>query len=348
MKASEFVDVMMGEVPDSPPLFFFDFSMGIKAAGYRTEELFIPHYDGVRIARSLLATRKELGHDSSIGCPFVLDQRTIGGEVRYNGCAPPMVTKCAFADADKLYRTDVNEMTSICPEQRRSFEYIREKDPEFCIGVSSPSPMSLGCQLRGYEAFVMESITEPDYIDDLTRFSKEYIDIVQRNINDEGLAHYSMITSAFDIPEVFGPDYYRERIVPTYKDSVELARSYGLPTLIHPHGCLTDEDGSDNLDRIIGTGVDSIYFGENNDVHRLAEHCRGKVSLIGGVDSFTTIFLGDEERIRKDVGSFVDAFKDMPYIMSCSCSVESFLPMEKMRIMVDCTRSCRLSDRIGE
>ena len=240
------------------------------------------------------------------------------------------MTKCAFADADKLYRTDVNEMTSICPEQRRSFGYIREKDPEFCIGVSSPSPMSLGCQLRGYEAFVMESITEPDYI------------------NDEDLANYSMITSAFDIPEVFGPDYYREKIVPTYKDSVELARSYGLSTLIHPHGCLTDEDGSDNLDRIVGTGVDSIYFGENNDVYRLADHCRGKVSLIGGVDSFTTIFLGDEERIRKDVGSFVDAFKDMPYIMSCSCSVESFLPTEKMRIMVDCTRSCRLRDRIGE
>lgn len=342
MKASEFIDVLMGQVPDSPPLFFFDFSLGIKAAGYRTEELFIPHYDGVKIAKSLLAARNELGHDSAIGCPFVFDQRTIGGEMRYEGCAPPMVTRNAFVEADRLYETDVNEMASICPEQKRSFEYIREKDPEFCIGVSSPSPMSLGCQLRGYEAFVMESMTEPDYIADLTRFSREYIDIVQRNINDDDLAHYSMITSAFDIPEVFGSDYYRKMIIPTYKDSVDLARSYGLPSLIHPHGCLTDKEGTENLNDIIDTGVDSIYFGENNDVQKLAEQCKDRVSLVGGVDSFTTIFLGNEERIRDDVNSFADAFKGMPYIMSCSCSVESFLPMDKMKVMVDCTRKCGL------
>ncbi len=61
-----------------------------------------------------------------------------------------------------------------------------------------------------------------------------------------------------------------------------------------------------------------------------------------GVDSFTTIFLGNEERIRDDVNSFADAFKGMPCIMSCSCSVESFLPMDKMKVMVDCTRKCGL------
>ena len=62
-----------------------------------------------------------------------------------------------------------------------------------------------------------------------------------------------------------------------------------------------------------------------------------------GVNSFTTIFLGNEERIRDDVNSFADAFKGMPYIMSCSCSVESFLPMNKMKVMVDCTRKCKLN-----
>ncbi len=61
-----------------------------------------------------------------------------------------------------------------------------------------------------------------------------------------------------------------------------------------------------------------------------------------GVNSFTMIFLGNEERIRDDVNSFADAFKGMPYIMSCSCSVESFLPMDKMKVMVDCTRKCGL------
>lgn len=62
-----------------------------------------------------------------------------------------------------------------------------------------------------------------------------------------------------------------------------------------------------------------------------------------GVDSFTTIFLGNEERIRGDVKSFMDAFKGMPYIISCSCSVESFLPMDKMKVMVDSTRKCKLN-----
>ena len=70
---------------------------------------------------------------------------------------------------------------------------------------------------------------------------------------------------------------------------------------------------------------------------------KDRVSLVGGVDSFTTMFLGNEERVRDDVKSFVDVFKGMPYIISCSCSVESFLPMNKMKVMVDCTRKCKLN-----
>ena len=342
MSASNYLDVLKGTVPERPPIFFFDFTMGVGVAGYETSDLFIPHYDGEKIGRCVLASRKMLGHDSAIGCPFVFDQRTLGGEVRYKGKSPPMTTRCAFKNADHLYECDINTMASICPEQKKSFEYVRRNDPDFCVGVSIPSPMSLGCQLRGYENFVMESMTEQEYIHDLTDICREYSKMVSGNIIESNLAHYLMITSAFDIPEVFGPEFYKNSVIPTYREEVGYAEKGGIPCVIHPHGCLTDTEGKKNLSKIIDTGIDSIYFGENNDMHTLAEQCNGKVSLIGGVDSFTTIFLGDEERIDKDVKTCVEPFKGTPFIMSCSCSVESFLPIEKMKMMVNSTRRCRL------
>ena len=82
----------------------------------------------------------------------------------------------------------------------------------------------------------------------------------------------------------------------------------------------------------------SLYCGENNDMKKLRELCDSRVSIIGGIDSFTTIYLGDKERIEKDVNVCLDAFDGVPYILSCSCSVDRFLQLDKVKMMVDAVR----------
>ncbi len=92
------------------------------------------------------------------------------------------------------------------------------------------------------------------------------------------------------------------------------------------------------MEYVLDLGVQLLYYGENNDMRKLRELCDSRVSVTGGIDSFTTIYLGDKERIEKDVNACLDAFEGVPYILSCSCSVDRFLQLDKVKMMVDAVR----------
>ncbi len=341
MDRETFMRVFTGESCDTVPIFLFDFTLGMGAAGFGTSELFMPWFDGEKEGRSILALRRYLGHDASIGCPIAFDLRLFGGEMRYKDDGTPTTVRCAFAEPDALYRVDMNRCTSISSEQIRSYRYVNSKDPEFVMGCPISSPHSLGCQLRGYEQFIMDVILEPDYIRDLVNLTTEYFMTITPKVLDTGLADFVMLSSAYETADVFGSEFYRNEVLPRFRPFVELSHSYGIPIGTHPHGCFTEGNGIEDLEHVIGLGVDSLYYGENNDMHRLRELCNGRVSITGGIDSFTTIYLGDRARIENDTLACLDAFNDTPYILSCSCSVERFLQLDKMKMMVDAARMAR-------
>ncbi len=339
MDRETFLRVFNAESSETVPVFLFDYTLGMEAAGYGTSEIFTPTFDGVKGGKSILALRRYTEHDASIGCPFAFDLRLFGGEMRYKDDDTPTTMRCPFSEPEKLYECDLNKATSIVNEQIKSYEYINSKDPDFVMGCPISSPHSLGCQLRGYEPFIMDVILEPDYIRDLVKFTSDYFMTITPEILDTGLADFVMLSSAYETAEVFGSEFYRNDVLPLFRPFIELSHSYDIPIGTHPHGCFTEGKGIEDLEYVLELGVQSLYYGENNDMRKLRELCDSRVSVTGGIDSFTTIYLGDKERIEKDVNACLDAFEGVPYILSCSCSVDRFLQLDKVKMMVDAVRT---------
>ena len=56
---------------------------------------------------------------------------------------------------------------------------------------------------------------------------------------------------------------------------------------------------------------------------------------MGGIDTFTTIYLGNNDRVIADTKDVIDAMTDSHFIFTCSCSVDGDLDIDKMRLMID-------------
>ena len=109
--------------------------------------------------------------------------------------------------------------------------------------------------------------------------------------------------------------------------------------MFHPHGGLTEDTASEIiLDEMIAIGFDCFYYGETIDPNKMLAHANGRCSLCGGIDTFTTIYLGPDGRVRDDVSRYLEHF-DRDYIFSPSCSVDRKLSLPRLRIMMDAVRS---------
>ena len=115
----------------------------------------------------------------------------------------------------------------------------------------------------------------------------------------------------------------------------EMIKEYGLPVLFHPHGTLTSGNGIDALDRFIDIGYECIYYGEGIDQRKMSDLTRGRCSIMGGIDTASTIYLGPDERVVKDTAKVIDDADGSDFIFTCSCSVDAGLNKDRLKLMVD-------------
>ena len=112
-----------------------------------------------------------------------------------------------------------------------------------------------------------------------------------------------------------------------------------VPVIFHPHGSLSDGTGTESLDRFIDVGFECIYYGENCDHEKMRSLTEGRTSVMGGIDTSQTIFLGNDERIVKDTEAVLDGSEGHDYMFSCSCSIDRGLDPGKLKLMADTVRN---------
>ena len=103
-------------------------------------------------------------------------------------------------------------------------------------------------------------------------------------------------------------------------------------------GTLTEDDGIKALDMFLDIGFDCIYYGEDNDHRMMAELTKGRSSVMGGIDTAPTIYLGPEERVVRDTEKVLDDTDGSDFIFTCSCSVDYGLDKDRLKLMLDTVR----------
>ena len=336
---NEFVSVITCESNDITPVFFFDTTLGMEIAGLGTSSVYVP-FDGEKSGRSIMALQRYLEHDAVIGAVTIFDQRTFGGRLIFPDNGTPIIIENAFRTPDRLYDHDPQETDNeTLSEIIRSFKYIRKQNKDLAVGCPASSPFSIAALLRGYEALLMDMLLEPDYFDDLMEFTASIQMIHAEKIMSVFDPDFAIISCAYDSIDTVGGEVFEGQIMSSLKPFFRKISAEDIPLVFHPHGTYTDSQNLGTLDKIIGSGIDCIYYGEGIDSSVLAKHCHNKVSVMGGIDTFTTIYLGPDDRVRADVKKCLNTFSDEHYVISCSCCVDRGLNMHRMKVLVDTVRN---------
>lgn len=322
------------------PSFMFDTSFGTGIAGYSVSEIYGTGFDGEKSARSIAAGRRFLGHDAVPGSMISMDTRVFGAKTVQFDDRPPMIREPAFAVPEKLYDHDIPEIEcSTVDEIIRSNNLLKEIDPDAAIAAYIPSPFLFSAILRGLETLMMDLLSDRDYVKDIMAFSSGCCNVLtERHVKETG-SDCSIIPGAYDNVDLIGAETVRDVCLPPLKDIIAILHDGGMPIIFHPHGEFTKEPGTGTLEDFIEAGFDCIYYGENCDHRKMCQITDGRVSVMGGIDTAVTIFMGPDERVRTDTENVLSETDGYDFIYSCSCSIDRNLDKDKLRIMMDTVRA---------
>ena len=340
MNSKELLNASLNmEETDRVPIFLFDLSLGMDVLDIRTTDIYGSGYDGKLAGKCILALQKYLGHDVVAGSYQSVNIRAFGGEMEYPERGIPYARKFPFKNAEDLYKHEGNEIEGYMQGSIDSFSTIRLTEPNLGLMMNIPVPFSMAVMMRGLEPMLMDLLLEPAYSKDLISFGKDVmhtsIECVAESVELDAI----LMTGSSDNPDLIGSDALKKFSYPGLRDSVRFVHEHDIPIMFHPHGGFTsDPDSEKVLDEIIEMGMECLYYGEAIDSVKMKNHAEEKCSLCGGVDTFTTIFMGSEERIKKDVSEYLK-IHDRNYIFSASCSVDRGISLERMKMMTDAVRS---------
>lgn len=322
------------------PSFIFDTSFGTGIAGYSVSEVYGTGFDGEKSARSICAGRRFLGHDAVPGSMICMDTRVFGAKTVQFDDRPPMIDRAAFADPAELYNHEISEIhCATADEIIRSNNLIREMDPDAAVAAYVPSPFLFSAILRGLEPLMMDLLSDMDYVRDIMTFTKGCCDILAGRHAKETESDCSVIPGAYDNVDLIGIEAEREVCIPSLRDMIEIFHEADMPIIFHPHGIFTEEPGMAALNGFIDAGFDCIYYGENCDHKKMCQLTDGRTSVMGGIDTSTTIYLGPDEEVHKDTEDVLKQTEGYDFIYSCSCSIDRNLDAKRLKIMMDSVRS---------
>lgn len=330
-----FLSTVRMEQTEKVPFFPRDLTLGMDTTKIATDEVFTVPFNAEASAKSVISLQRMLRSDATIGTIFSYGLECFGGVTKYPSDGIPYVSGYAFADPENMERHDPSEIVcDLIKGFRRSSEIVKEKIPDVALITNVPGPMTMAGFARGVETLMMDLALNKEFVDKLMRFSTDAICHEMRYVSKD-LADGIFFASATDNPDMIGLEAFMEYSIPAVKELTSRVHEDGLLSIFHPHGVFSTEDREDILRASVGAGIDGFQFSEGNEPEGILAVTKGKCSIMGGVNAYSTLLLGPDERIVRDTRGFMNDLKDEPYVMMCSCSVHRGLPLHNIQVMAD-------------
>jgi len=334
-----FMGSLEGEVPEVPPVFLRDLTLGLDETGYGTPEVCAGTYDADKSARSVLALHGRLGQDAVVGCIHYvgLEIEALGGRVKYPDRGIPSVVRHPFQDTNdpEFVLLDMQRDAPF-PNVARSYRLVGEGlEGNAALVCNIEGPVTKASLLRGMENLALDMFFDKDlaakYVDFATDISMEFLQAV----NEQADLDCSFLASASDNPDIFGTEAFQRFTVPNLRRISDASAALGLPSIFHPHGDMSSPENLPLMDDVIATGVEGFQFAERNDHLVLRKAFGERITLMGGIDAFSTLLLGPVERIARETEVFLNDFRPWShYVFMCSCSLHRGMPLDHVDAMM--------------
>jgi len=332
-----FCSSLRGERPERMPVFLYDLSLGIDVLNVPSADIFKGcGLDGIKAGKAILALQKELKHDAAAGCYRAIDQSVFGGSIECKEHGIPVLVKKPFEDPFRLYGVAPEDMEGRMDETVRSYQTVRSGS-DIGMTLNMVSPFSAAASMRGLETFLMDLCIEKEYVGDMLQFENDLFYVMFDELKDVD-ADALLLAAPYDNVDMIDADMM-DSALRSLRIVSKASHAEGIPLMLHPHGSFTSEHGKGSLEELLLLPVDCLYYGESNDHSKMRKMVKRRCVLAGGIDTFTTIYLGPDERVRNDVNDVMSSVKDENFIFTCSCSVDRGLSLERMKIMMDAVRT---------
>ena len=330
-----FMSFMDSEPHDRVPIYLFDVTLGMEAAGIDTDVIYVNGFDGEKSARSLLALQRYLGYDAVNGSTSWFDNRVFGNDIVFPKKGIPYHGKYCLSNPSNLYNLDHSSIPGKLLDQLALSHRLVREGTDAALVTHVPSPLGAAVGLRGLEYVIMDMLRDSDYVRDMLDFCVETIRIVTERVFEDVHPDMGLISGANDNVGLIGTDGIRDVSTPYAGKVIKLLSKGCGKVCFHPHGEL--HLYPEILKGYESIGVQVLYYGDSCEpleIHRTIPD----MPMMGGIDTFTTLTLGDERRVISDTERYVRMMDGINYCFSCSCSVDRGLSLEYVKAMVDTVR----------
>ena len=208
-------------------------------------------------------------------------------------------------------------------------------DRVLILARADQGPFSLSCQVRGMEAFMTElGIGEhPEELHRLLKISTEYVWKFAELLLEAG-AHVVSIGDALASGSVVSPKTFDEYAFPYQQELARRVRSKGGMLSIHVCG-----QTASVMSRLAQTGAHLLEFDAPTDFNTARDAARGKVCLLGNVDTSDVLTFGTPQQVREECRKRIEAVKpESGFILSSGCALSPNTPAENIMAMIEAAR----------
>jgi uroporphyrinogen decarboxylase len=203
------------------------------------------------------------------------------------------------------------------------------------VGGVVCGPWTLATNLRGAENLIMDTVTDPEFVHELMRFTVEVVKRVGEGVNKAG-AGLSLSEAPASL-SLISPTIFKTFVMPYLKQVVAHLRENRTSVTLHICGFIDPI-----MEDIVSVGAVALSMDEPSSLEKMFEASQGQMAVIGNVK--TNVFVdGTREEIENEVKRCMKEAKEKPgFILASGCEISTGADMEKVKIF------CNAATELGK
>lgn len=182
------------------------------------------------------------------------------------------------------------------------------------LGLGHSGPWNLAMHLRGPEQLLVETMTDPEFVHELMKFTTEVVRSMGDGLIEAGFS--PSLGEASASCSLISPQIYRDFIKPYHKELYDYFKSKKAFMTLHICGYIDPI-----MEDVIDTGINFISLDAPSSLQKLVDLSANKVTIMGNVP--TVLFAsGTREEMEEAIRNCIDtAAEGSGYILSSGCEI---------------------------
>ena len=296
----------------------------------------VTQYTGINLevyskdARKMADSAIEAAHDLSldfvqIASDLCREAEGYGSEILFPEHQLPTVKKPAIDDIHKVSDLNVRKVSDIprLGELVDATEYVLKKEPEIYPMTLAVGPMSVAGNVRGVSEIMIDSVKEPEAVDELLeKITETTLDY----IHELAAVGAKYMYVADPTASLMGPAYYRKHILPLHKKIFQAMKDNGIGASLHMCG---------NTQKILPIscecGAAVIDVDCQTDFVQALKDVDGRAVLNGNINPVADVYECDAQHTKQAILDVAEKSKGYRAMFMPGCELPTDTKLENVK-----------------